>query len=166
MNLVAGLWTSSNKIYVLPILNTLELGTAFQMGSHQCKVEGQNHLLQPADHTAFDAAQDVLPAHVQPLIHHHSQVLLGRAALNLFIPWPVLIPGIALIHMQHLALSLVKPHEILMHPLPQLVQIPLNGILSFRCVNSTAQLDVICRFSRGALYPFIYVLNEDVKHWF
>jgi len=74
------------------------------VGSHQSRAEGQNPLPQPAGHAALDAAQDTvgllgceraLLAHVQLFIHQHPQVLLGRAALNPFIPQPVLMPGVA-----------------------------------------------------------------------
>ncbi|TRZ09630.1 hypothetical protein HGM15179_017476 [Zosterops borbonicus] len=64
---------------------------------------------------------------------------------------------------QHLALGLVKSHEIPMGPLLELVQVPLNDILSFRCVSCTIQLDAICRFVEGALDPSALVTNEDVK---
>jgi len=73
-----------------------------QVGSHQSGVEGQNHLPQPAGHTAFDAAQDtigllgyncMLLSHVQLFIHQYLQILLGGAALDCFIPQPVLIPA-------------------------------------------------------------------------
>jgi len=33
--------------------------------------------------------------HVELLIHQHPQALLLRAALNPFIPQPVMIPGVA-----------------------------------------------------------------------
>jgi len=55
---------------------------------------GQNHLSQPAGHTALDAAQDMvgllgckrtLLDHINLFIHHYPQVLLLRAALNSFV---------------------------------------------------------------------------------
>ncbi|KAJ7414889.1 hypothetical protein BTVI_39977 [Pitangus sulphuratus] len=101
-----------------------------QVGSHESGVEGQNHLPRPAGHTAFDAAQDTngtLSARVQSVIHQHPQVLLSRAALDLFIPQPTLIPEVALTQVQHLAFGLVKPHFIPMdspfgwHPILQIV---------------------------------------------
>jgi len=58
------------------------------------RVEGQNHLPQPAGHI-FDAAQDTfgllgcertLVAHIHLFICQYTQVLLGRAALDLFTP--------------------------------------------------------------------------------
>ena len=38
-----------------------------------------------------------------------------------------------------------------MGPLLKLVQVHLDGILSFRCVNCTTQLGVICKLAEGAL---------------
>ncbi|KAK4824458.1 LOW QUALITY PROTEIN: hypothetical protein QYF61_015836 [Mycteria americana] len=82
-----------------------ELDTALQVRSHQSRVEGQNHLPQPAGHASFDAAQDTvgllgcqrtLLAHVQLFVHQYPQVLFRRAALDHIIPQPVLILGVAL----------------------------------------------------------------------
>jgi len=53
---------------------------------------------------------------------------------------------------QDLALGLVEPHEVHVGPLLQLVQVPLDGILSFWCVIYTTQLGVICKLAEGALY--------------
>jgi len=58
------------------------------------------------------------------------KILLGRAALNPFMPQPLLIPGVAPTHFQDPALLLVEPHEVHMGPLLKLVQVPLDGILS------------------------------------
>jgi len=85
----------------------------------------------------------MLMAHVQLFIHQYPQVLLSRAALNPFIPQPVLIARVAPTHEQGLALGLVDPHEVRTGPLLQLVQVPLDGILSFWCASCTAQLRVI-----------------------
>lgn len=112
------------------------------------RAERQNHLPQPADHAAFDAfgylaCKCTWQGHVQPIVHQHPQALLGQAALGLFIPQPVLIPMAALAQVQHLALGLIKPHEIPMFPLLDLVQVPLGGIPSLMRVNSTTKLGVI-----------------------
>ncbi|KAJ7410419.1 hypothetical protein WISP_108598 [Willisornis vidua] len=71
--------------------------------------------------------------------------------LSLFIPQCVLTMGVGLTQVQHLVLVLVKPHEVPMAHLPDLVQVALDGIPSFKCVNCTTQLGVICRFTEGAL---------------
>jgi len=92
-----------------------------------------------------------LLSHVQLLIYQYLQVLLGRAALNPFIPQSVLRLEIASVQVQDLALGLVEPHEVHTRPVLQLVQVPLNGVLSFWCVNCTTQIGVICKLAKGAL---------------
>jgi len=148
------------EVRVCPVLRAPELDTGLQMGSPQSRTEGQSHLPRPAGHTAFDAAREAvgllgceraLVAHVQLFTHQCPQVLLSRAALKPFIPHPVLILGVALTHVQGLALGLVGPHEVHMHPLLELVQVPLDGILSLRCANCTTQLGVICELAESAL---------------
>jgi len=64
-----------------------------------------------------------LLAHVQLFLHQYSQLLLGRTALNAFIPQPLLIAGVALTQMQDLALGLVEPHEIHTGPFLELIQV-------------------------------------------
>jgi len=79
------------------------------VGSHQSRVEGQNHLPRPAGHVSLDVAQDMvgllgcertLPGHADLLINHHHQVLLFRAALNPFSTQPLFVHGIAPTHVQ------------------------------------------------------------------
>ncbi|KAJ7413331.1 hypothetical protein WISP_91355 [Willisornis vidua] len=65
-----------------------------------------------------------------------SEPHLNKVSLNLFILQPGLIPGVTL------------------------TQILLDGILSFRCINSTTQLGVICKYAEDALAAFIHVINE------
>ena len=134
------------------------------MGSHQSRAKGQNHLARPGGHAAFDAAQDTVgllgcehtwPAHGQLFIHQCSQVLLSRAALNPFIPQPVLIQGFALTQVQDLELGHVEPHEVHTDPLLQPVQVPLDGMPSLRHVDRTTQLGVICKYAEGALNPAV-----------
>ncbi|KAK4825848.1 hypothetical protein QYF61_003099 [Mycteria americana] len=93
----------------------------------------------------------------------YPQALLCRAALNPFIPQPVLIPGVAPTQVQDLALGLVEPHEVHMGPLLQLVQVPLDGIPSLRHVNRTTQLGGVCKLAEGALDPTVHVIDEDIK---
>jgi len=95
--------------------------------------------------------EHTLVAHVQLFIHQYHQVLPGRAAFKHFIPQPVLILGIAPTQVQDLASGLVAPQEIHTGPLLKLVQVPLDGIPSFWCVNCTTQLAVICKLAEGAL---------------
>ncbi|KAF4788915.1 mRNA cap guanine-N7 methyltransferase [Turdus rufiventris] len=150
VNLVALPWTRTNRsmVHVLPVQETPELNAALQVGSHQSRAEGQNPL--PAGHTGLDAAQDsigflgykhTLLAQAQPLIQQNPQVLLGRVALNLFNSQSALILGVILTQGQDFALGL-DPQEILMGPLLKLVQIPLDGIPSFRCAANLTRSPV------------------------
>ncbi|KAK4811032.1 hypothetical protein QYF61_015736 [Mycteria americana] len=53
-----------------------------------------------------------------------------------------------------------------MGPLLQIVQVPLDGILFFWCVNCTTQLGVICKLAEGALDLTVYVIDENIEqHW-
>ncbi|KAK4827314.1 hypothetical protein QYF61_016564 [Mycteria americana] len=160
------------QLRVFPVLRTPELDAAPQGGSPQSGAEGQNPLPHPAGHAAGDAAQDTvglpgcectLPAHVQLFIHQYPQALLLRAALDHIIPQPVLKPRIALTQVQDLALGLVEPCEVHTGPPLQLVQVPLDGILSFRCVNCTTQLGVICKLAEGALDLAVNVIDENIE---
>jgi len=87
------------------VLGAPELDAGLQVGSHQSRAEGQNPLPRPAGHASLDAAQDTagllgcectLVAHVKFFIHQYPKVLLGKAALNPFIPQPVLMVGVTL----------------------------------------------------------------------
>ena len=114
--------------------------------------------------------QCTLWAHVQLIIHQYPQVLLVRVALHPFIPQPVLISGVALTQMQDLALDLVERPEV--HPGPpfQLVQVPLDDVLSFWHVSCTTHLGVICKLAEGALDLAVWVTEENIKQhlsqWF
>ncbi|KAK4821583.1 hypothetical protein QYF61_024442 [Mycteria americana] len=152
-----------HQVHVLLVLRAPELDAVLQVRSHQSRAEGQNPLPRPAGHAAFDAAQDMvcflgckctLLAHVQLFIHQYPQVLLCRAALNPFIPQPVLILGVAPIQVQDPALGLVEPLEFHTGPLLQLVQVPLDDIPSLRHVNRTTQFDVVCKLAE------VYKLGE------
>ncbi|KAK4827791.1 hypothetical protein QYF61_021744 [Mycteria americana] len=139
------------QVHVCLVPRTPELNTVLRVGSHQSGTEGQNHLPRPAGHTAFDAAQDTagllgcectLLAHVQLFVHQYPQVLFRRAALDRIIPQPVLKLRIA----------------------P--TQVPLDDILSFRCVNCTTQLGVVCKLAEGALNLTVNVIDENIeRHW-
>jgi len=92
-----------------------------------------------------------LVSHVHLFIQQYPQVLLSRAALHPLIVQPVLIVEVAPTHMQDLALGLVEPHEVHTGPFLELVQVPLDGIPCFWCVNCTTRLGVICKLTGGAL---------------
>jgi len=140
-----------------------------QVGSHQSRAEGQNHLPRPAGHTAFDAAQDTVgflgcehafAAHIQPMSTSKS-----------FLAGPLSIPSspslywISSTHVQDLTLDLVEPHEVHVGPLLKLVWMPLDVILSVGHVSCTTQLGVICRLAEGAVDRNVYVIDEDIKQY-
>ena len=63
------------------------------MKSHKCRAERKDQLPHPAGHVSFDTAQDmvdfmdcegILLAHIQLLIHQHSQLLFSMAVLLFF----------------------------------------------------------------------------------
>lgn len=50
-------------------------------------------------------------------------------------------------------------------PLLELVQVPVDDIVSLRHVIHTTQLSVSCRLAEGALNPTVYIIAEDIKHY-
>ncbi|KAF4794877.1 hypothetical protein TURU_097864 [Turdus rufiventris] len=77
--------------------------------------------------------------------------------------WMPTRTGVALIQVQHLALGLAKSHEIPTCPLLKLVEIHVEGILSFRCVNHSIQCGVICVFAEGTLEPLSMLLMKGIQ---
>ncbi|XP_075302578.1 transmembrane emp24 domain-containing protein 7 isoform X1 [Opisthocomus hoazin] len=47
--------------------------------------------------------------------------------------------------------------------LTQLVQVPLDGIPSFWCINRTTQLGVICKLAEGALDVAVHVIDKYIE---
>jgi len=99
------------QAHVPPVLRTPHPDTALLVRPHQCRIEGQDHLPQPAGHTSFDASQDTfgflgcegtLLAHVQLPTHQYPQVLFGKSVLHPHIPQLVLIAELAATQMQTL----------------------------------------------------------------
>ncbi|KAK4825708.1 hypothetical protein QYF61_002067 [Mycteria americana] len=163
---------SLQQLHVLLMLGAPELNAVVQLGSHESGVEGQNHLPRPAGHTSFDAAQDTvgflgckrqLPAHGELLINQHPRVLLLRAALSPFSIQPVFVLGIALTHVQDLALGLVELHEVCTGPPLKPVKVSLDSIPSLQCVDHTTQLGVVGKLAEVAINPTVHVTDKDVK---
>jgi len=128
------------QIHVFSGLRSPELDTGLQVGSHQSRAEGQNHLPQPAGHVSSDAAQDMvgllgckgtLLCHTELLVNQHPHVLLSRAALNPFSAQPVFVFGIAQTHVQDFALGLVELPDVCTGPHLKPVKVPLDGISLF-----------------------------------
>ena len=91
------------QVHISPVLATPHLDAVLRVESHRRRVEGQDHLLQPAGRASFGGAQDAvgflgcegtLLAHIQITIHQYPQVCFARAVFNPFIPQLVLIVGL------------------------------------------------------------------------
>ena len=115
------------------MLGATELDAVLQVGSHESRIEGQNHLPQPARHSSLDATQDTvgilgckrtLPAHVESSIN--PKILLLRAALRPFSAKPVVVLGTVQTQVQDLSLHLVDLHEVSMSQPLKLVQVLLD----------------------------------------
>ena len=74
-------------------------------------------------------------AHVQLPLHQDPQALLCRAALKEPAHVSVIVPT----QVQHAALGIVEPHQVLVCPLFESVRVPLGGIPPFCCINCTTQ---------------------------
>ena len=48
------------QVHIFPVLKTSHPDTVLQVRSHQCRVEGHNHLLWPTEHAYFDAAHNMV----------------------------------------------------------------------------------------------------------
>ena len=47
----------------------------------------------------------------------------------------------------------------------EFVQVPLDGIPSFCCINCSTQFGVICKLAKGTLNPIIYVIDKNFKEY-
>ncbi|KAK4824605.1 hypothetical protein QYF61_016874 [Mycteria americana] len=135
-------------------------------------VKGDDHFPSPAGHTIPDTSQDdigflghlgTLPAHVQPAVNQHPQVLFHQAAFQPLFPKPVALHGVAVTQVQDPTLGLVKPHTIDVSPSIQPVQIPLQSLPTLKQINTPAQLGVICKLTEGTLNPLIQIIDKDIK---
>ncbi|KAK4831678.1 hypothetical protein QYF61_018675 [Mycteria americana] len=149
-----------------------KLNTVVEVRPHQCRVQGHDHFPSPAGHAIFDTSQDAigflghlgtLLAHIQAAVNQHSQVLLCWAAFQPLFPKPVALHGVAVAHVQDLALGLVKPHTIDLSPSIQPVQVPLQSLPTLQQINTPTQLGVICKLTESALDPFVQIIDKDVK---
>ncbi|KAK4822662.1 hypothetical protein QYF61_019029 [Mycteria americana] len=149
-----------------------KLNTVVEVRPHQCRVQGHDHFPSPAGHAIFDTSQDAigflghlgtLPAHIQPAVNQHPQVLFCQAAFQPLFPKPVALHGVAVTQVQDLALGLVEPHTIDLSPSIQPVQVPLQSLPTLKQINTPTQLGVICKLTEGALDPLIQIIDKDIK---
>ena len=66
---------------------------------------------------------------------------------------------------QDLELGFVEPHEVLLGPLLEPIQVSLDGISSIGCVNHTPQLGVTHKLAESRISPTVYVFDEDIQEY-
>ncbi|KAF1467595.1 Interphotoreceptor matrix proteoglycan 1, partial [Megadyptes antipodes antipodes] len=165
---------------VLLVVRGPKLNTVFEVQPHQGRVQGHDHFPTPAGHTSSDTSQDALgllgclgtlPAHVQPTVDQHPQVLFCQAAFQPLFPKPVALHGVVVAQVQDPALGLVEPHTIglsaLIQPLLPYLQSNLTGfkhleILNFR--NGSVIVNSKIKFARTVPYNIteaVHCVLED-----
>jgi len=150
------------QFYIPPVLGAPGLDTVVQMGPH--KGRAPLSLLPPlcwcSPGYCWPSRLQEHPAGSHPDFHSPGPPSPSqRAALNEFFSRSVCMPGIALTQVQHPALCLVEPHEVLMG---LLFKVPLDGMSSLCCINCTTRLCVISKLAEDALNPIISVNDKDV----
>jgi len=96
----------------------------------------------------------------------YPQVFLFTAALNPFVPQPVLIQRIAPTQLQDPALGLIEHHEVHMGPLSTSWDCPGPSgwrPISQEFLNHTTHVGVICKVAEDDLSPTVYVIEGDIK---
>jgi len=69
------------QVHVCPVLKTPHLDTVLQVRSNQCRIDGQDHLPQPADHISLDAIKDT----VCFLVHEGTLLAHAQLAINQYL---------------------------------------------------------------------------------
>ncbi|PKU47104.1 hypothetical protein llap_2599 [Limosa lapponica baueri] len=158
-------------LHVCLAVRSPKLNTVFEMWPQQCPVRGDNHFLSPAGHTISDTGRDAVGllghlstlAHIQPAVDQHPQVLFHQASFQPLVPKPIALHGVVVTQVQDPALSVVGSHTVILSPLIQPVQIPLQMLFILKQINTPAQLGVICKLTEGAIDPLVQVIDKDVK---
>ena len=110
---------SLKKLSVLLELRGSELDTISQMLSHQGRVDGEQILPQPTNHTPSNTPQDAtgvlghkgtVLVHGHPAVHQDPQVSFLYAALQQVSLQPILAPRVVFAQMQVSTLALAIVH--------------------------------------------------------
>ena len=96
-------------------------------------------------------------------VHQHTKVPFHQAAFQPQLPKPVGLPGVVVTKMQDPTLGSIETHAVNPDPSIQSIQVPLSCPSPLRQINTPSQLGVICKLIKGALNPFIEIVNKDVK---
>jgi len=100
-----------------------ELDIILQMQAHRGRVEGEENLFRPTNHTPSNTPQAAIGllavlAYGHPAVHQDLQVPFPYAALQQVSPQPILAPGVVLAQIQVSMLALAVFH--LISPCPTL----------------------------------------------
>jgi len=71
--------------------------------------------------------------------------------------------GIALAHVQDLALGHVALHEVRTGAPLKPIKVPLNGIPSIQRADHATQLGLVSKLAEGALNPTVNVTDKDAE---
>lgn len=157
---VALLLTCLQQIHIFSLLRALELSTVPQIEIHKNRREEHNPLpqhaafVQPRMQFAFwgGSAYFQLILSLSPTCIHR---FFSTGLLSVSSPHSLYQN-----HQLPLSLGLFEFHHVNMDPVLDLVQVPLEGVTSFRDLKLTAQLDVLCKFTDVAVDPAVYGINQ------
>lgn len=99
-------------------------------------------------------------ARIQLAVNQHWQVLFYWPASQPLFPQPVVV---VVAQGQDPALCLSEPHTIVLEPLIQPVQIPVQDLPLLQQMNIPAQLGDICKLTKGACDPLIQSIGKNIK---
>ncbi|PKU39142.1 hypothetical protein llap_10552 [Limosa lapponica baueri] len=120
-------------------------------------------LMQPRMRLAFWAASAHCWLMLSFSITNTPQDIFIRTALNPLFAQPVFVLGTAVTQLQDLALGPVELYEVCMGGPLKPVQVPVDDIPSFQCVDRSTQPGVISKLAEGAVNLTIHVADIDVK---
>ena len=119
LNHFCGSALDSLKPFPVLELRGSELDRILQMRSHQGRVEVEENLSRPTDHTPSNTPHDVIGllghkgtvlGHGHSAVYQDPQVPFPYAALQQVSPQPILVPGVVLAQTQVCILALVIFH--------------------------------------------------------
>ncbi|TRZ07980.1 hypothetical protein HGM15179_019125 [Zosterops borbonicus] len=154
---------------ILPKLRGPELDTVLKVRPQQCQAQGKNDLPGPAGHTIPDTGQDsigplghqgTLLAHVQSAADQYPQVPFFLGTVQPHHPQLIMLQGVIVAKMQHLALGLIKLHLIGLCPSIQPFQVSLQSPPTFQQIDTCSQLSVVCKFTNERFNSLIHVINQ------
>ncbi|RMB99698.1 hypothetical protein DUI87_23700 [Hirundo rustica rustica] len=93
----------------------------------------------------------------------HPQLLHPLGIFQPLCPQPAALQGIIVTQVQDPALGLTEPHPVGLGPLIQPVQIPLQRLPALQQINTSAQVTVVYKFTKGALDRLIPIIDKDIK---